>query len=149
VVEVVIGYGGAKAEEVAIDLRTFLKDKGINAYCVSPKCNDVPQGTPIPEVKARIRQKMKDYHIIVFICHEGTPRSKPAVDEIEFIINEELTAKTIIFSNCDHCIPSRAKNMWHPMHFVSEKHEESFCRLLNMIYGSYILLYPSSESKKE
>jgi hypothetical protein len=25
----------------------------------------------------------------------------------------------------------------------------SFCRLLNTIYSSYILLYPSSETKKE
>lgn len=149
VVDVVICYGGARAEQVAIDLRSFLREKGINAYCVSPKCNDVPAGTPMNEVNAGIRQKMKDYHIIVFICHEDTPESNPAMEEIRFIIRENLKTKTIIFSNCDHCIPAEARDLWTPMHFVHEKHEESFCRLLNTIYSSYILLYPSSETKKE
>jgi hypothetical protein len=138
-IKVVIGYGGAKAEEVANDLDTFLKKEGLEVFLVTPETSVVPSGS-LSEVNALFRQNMLDCSIIVFVCHSETPNSKPAQAEIKFIRKNNLVGKTIFFSKCDDCIPKCAKNLWHPTHFTPEKAEESFCRLLNRIYQEYVRL---------
>jgi hypothetical protein len=139
--KVFVGYGGSKAEEVACSLDAFLRKEGLYLFFASPKGHDIPHGLDEEKTKVMIRQNMTDCQIIVFVCHEETPVSNPAKEEIDYILDKHLNNKTILFSKCDDCIPEQAQGLWHPLHFPPEKAEESFCRLLNEIFRSYLRLY--------
>jgi hypothetical protein len=133
-----IGFGGTKAEEVAKKLERFLEtETKMNAFLGSPQSASLTANAH--NFLAKINQEMIDRHIAIFVCHEGTPRSQAMIDELNFLISRKMEDKIIIFSASDHCIPSQfRKRLWRPLHFTPEKPEESFCRLANEIYRSFI-----------
>lgn len=136
--KIFIGYGGSKAEEVASNLTDYLRKEELNVFFANPKGHDLRPGLTEEEVKAEIRKNLLECDIIVFVCHNETPDSIPAKEEIKFILEKRLNGKTIIFSRCEHCIPEIGQNLWNPLHFPPEKAEESFCRLQNEIFRMYI-----------
>lgn len=141
---VFIGYGGAEGESVAEKLEQFLETEAkMDVFLASPKSHSLPANSHnfIP----RINQEMIRRHIAVFVCHEGSVRSKAMIEEIDFLISSNLTNKVIIFSASDNCIPVRFRErLWRPLHFTPEKPEESFCRLTNEIYRSYMEIVQTS-----
>jgi hypothetical protein len=143
-VSVFIGYGGAKAEEVARELEKFLNNETkIEASLVSPQSRTISATSS--NVNAEIEQKLMACHLVIFVCHKNSPRSKPMKREIELLINRNLEEKIILFSASDYCIPVEIrKKHWHPFHFPPEKPAESFCRLVNEIYRCYIDQLPIS-----
>jgi len=137
-IKVAIGYGAAKAEEVAGRLNTFLRDENLEVFLASPRGQVLPQGITKAQQRALIEKNFLESHVIVYVCHDGTTKRKAVKEEIAFIIKKRLNAKLIIFSKSDNCIPKNAKSLWHTLHFAPEKPEESFNRLLNAIYRQYI-----------
>jgi hypothetical protein len=135
-VSVFIGYGGTKAAEVANSLNVFLKLEELDTFLAAPRSHTLISGTT--NFQKEIEQNIIASNIIVFVCHDGTCDSKPAKKEIDFISDHNLFYKMILFSKSDNCIPKKAQCVWHPLHFPPEKPEESFCRLLNEIFRSFI-----------
>jgi hypothetical protein len=136
-VSVFIGFGGPEAEEVAKELEKFLSHERIETFLASPLSNTLPASTA--NFNARINQTLLDCNIAVFVCHKSTPRSNPVKKEIDLLYSQHSESKIISFAASDDCLPKRLReNHWHPLHFAPEKYEESFPRLLNKIYRSYI-----------
>jgi hypothetical protein len=148
-VKIFIGYGNNKAHDVAISLRAFLSKEGLDPFLASPTSPDVPSGLTEPQFKALIRENIIDCHVIVFVCHNGTPKSKPAKEELDYIMKSKLNRKMILFSKCDDCIPKSVKTIWHPIYFAQEEAEESFRRLLNEIFKQYVRITKPPEMKLE
>ena len=148
-IKVAIGYGGAKAEEVAGRLNTFLRDENLDVFFASPKSQDLLQGINRAQQKALIKKNFIESHVIVYVCHDGTSDRKAVKEEMTYIIQNNLNARLIIFSKSDECIPRRVKSLWHTLHFAPEKPEESFNRLLNAIYRQYVRLSEPAEIKLE
>ena len=133
-----IGFGGAKAEEVAKKLENFLLvETRMNVFLGSPKSASLPANAH--DFIARINKQMIERHFAIFVCHEGTNKSEAMIDEIKLLFSKNLEYKIIIFSASDECIPSEFRTrLWRPLHFNPKKPEDSFCRLANEIYRSYI-----------
>jgi hypothetical protein len=142
---VFIGYGGAKAEEVADSLNSFFKSWLLESFCGSPRSNQIPQGMTPDQIKQFIRKKIEESSIIVLVCHSESLTSQPFIEEINYIWEHGLNLKVIVFSKCDHCIPEPAAQSWHPSHFASERESESFPRLLNEVFSKYIGLSSTAE----
>ncbi len=147
-VSVFIGYGGARAEQVADSLNNFLRSWMIDSFCASPSSNQIPLGVTTEQLRQIVRQKMEQCSIIVLVCHVESHDSAEFIDEIDYIIQHNLNKKVIVFSKCDHCIPDLATSLMHPNHFAPEKYEESFSRLLNTIFSTYVRSYGEFEIKK-
>jgi hypothetical protein len=138
---VFIGFGGQKAEGVAKQLETFLNDEKIETFLASPLSRAILANAP--DFPAEINKRLLSYDIIVFVCDKGTPRNDPVKKEINLLYRRHLENKIIPFSASDNCLPKRLRGKrWHPLHFPPEKAVESFPRLLNNIYRSYIDLTP-------
>jgi hypothetical protein len=148
-VKVALGFGAARAEEVAGKLRDFLHAEGLDVFLASPRSHDIPNGMPEEEQKQLIHQNFMDCNILVYVCADGTPEQQAVKEEVTFIRRNKLLDKLIIFSKSDDCIPKRLKSSWRPLHFAPEKPEESFSRLLNEIFRQHIRLASSAEMKPE
>ena len=98
---------------------------------------------------AKILENLIKCNIAIFVCHKETPHSKELKNELDVLSKEKMEYKIILFSASDHCIPSKYRKLWHPLHFPPEKPEESFCRLLNQIYRCYIDINAPSSMVKE
>jgi len=138
-VSVFIGFGGAKAEEVARKLEIFLRsDTRLETFLASPESSALALTV---NFKLEIEKNLLDCNVAVFVCHENTSRSIPMKKEIDLLFSKNFENKIISFAVSDTCIPKKLReNKWHPLHFPPEKPEESFCRLLNWIYRCYIEL---------
>ena len=84
-VQVAIGYGGARGEEVANKLRTYLKDEDLDAFLASPRSHDMPQGMPDEEQRQLIKKKFLECNIIVYVCHDDTANRPAVIEEMTFI----------------------------------------------------------------
>lgn len=124
-VKVGLGFGAARAEEVAGKFRDFLHAEGLDIFLASPRSHDIPNGMPQEEQKQLIHQNFTDCNILVYVCHDGTPDQQAVKEEVTFIRKKKLFEKLIIFSKSDECIPKRLKSSWRPLHFAPEKPEES------------------------
>jgi hypothetical protein len=133
-----IGYGGTKAEEVAKKLENFLQtETKMDVFLGSPQSASLTANAH--DFIAKINKQLVERHLAIFVCHEGTPRSQAMIDEINLLITKKMSHKIIIFSASDNCVPSQFRQkLWRPLHFTPEKPEESFCRLANEVYRSYI-----------
>lgn len=135
-IEVFIGYGGARAENVANDLCLFLRnDVELHVFLASPTSTSLQ---PTVDWRVEINESLMNCNIAVFVCHEGTPSSYEVRREIKFLFDNNQEHKIISFATHKSCIPKKLRNRWSPYHFPPEKPEESFCRLLNQIYRSYV-----------
>jgi hypothetical protein len=141
---VFIGFGGTEAETVAVELWKFLSagyGEIIDPFCASQQANSIPPNTP--QYHARINQELDKCDIAVFVCHRDTPKSGPIKAEVNLLYEKRKENRIITFAASDDCLPKKLRERhWHPLHFPPEKAEESFPRLLNNIYGSFILLTP-------
>jgi len=139
-ISVFIGFGGTKAEGVAVELKKFLNGEDIiEPFLASPQSNSLPANTP--NFSTMINQELKKCDIAVFVCHKNTPNSPPIKKEINFLYSKGKKNRIIPFAASDNCLPRRLRGKrWRPLHFPPEKAEESFPRLLNNIYRSYIEL---------
>jgi hypothetical protein len=144
---VFIGYGGTKGEAVANKLERFLEiEEKMDVFVGSPDSHSLPANTH--NFLPRIKQEMVARNIAVFVCHDGSVRSKPMIDEIDFLVSSNLTNKVIIFSASNSCIPVKFRALFYrPLHFTPEKPEESFCRLTNEIYRSYLEITQTSNAE--
>jgi len=141
-----IGFGGPKAEEVAKELEEFLSDEKIESFLASPLSNAILANAP--DFPAEINKKLLTCDIVVFVCHRGTHRNDQVRKEINLLYKKHLKNKIIPFAASDNCLPKRLKGKrWHPLHFPPEKAVESFPRLLNKIYRSYIELTPKPTAR--
>jgi hypothetical protein len=145
---VFIAYGGARAESVADQLNAFFRSWPIESFCASPRSNQLQQGLTPEETKQVIRKKIEESSVIVLVCHSESPVSPPFIEEIEYVCQRKLNKKVIVYSKCDDCIPAPAAGLWHPTHFAPEKAEESFSRLLNHVFGTYVGLSGIPEIKE-
>lgn len=145
-VNIFIGYGGPRAEEVAKKLNAFLLEQKLETFLASPNSHDL---LPTDEIKTKINQNLLDCNIAVFVCHESTSHSKEIKREINFLFKNNLQHKIISFAKSDDCLPRKLRKRWHPLHFAPEKPEESFCRLLNEIFRCYIRIQKTPRMIKE
>jgi hypothetical protein len=141
---VFIGYGGAKAEEVAKKLEDFLKTEAhMETFLATPQSRTLTATSHDYNVK--IVQNLIDCHVAIFVCHKNTPHSEELKKEINLLFQRNSENKIILFSASEYCVPVEfRKKLWHPLHFPPEKPEESFCRLVNEIYRCYIDLQESA-----
>jgi hypothetical protein len=137
---VFIGFGGPDAKEVAENLEKFLRlETTVRTFLASPQSSTLTANTA--DFHVRINQELLGCNIAVFVCHKGTPHSTPVEKEIDLLYSQHLENKIISFAASDNCLPKKLReHHWHPLHFAPEKPEESFSRLLNKIYQSYIEL---------
>ena len=137
-VTIFIGYGGSKAESVAEKLEDFLEtDAKMDVFLASPTSCSLPANSH--NFTARINQEMIKRHITIFVCDEGSNKSKAMIKELDFLLSNNLGNKVIIFSASNSCVPKKFRaSLWRPLHFAPEKAEESFCRLTNEIYRAYM-----------
>jgi hypothetical protein len=134
---VFIGYGGKEAENVAKQLESFLEEtKFIDTFLASPKSQTLPATSH--DYNDKILKSLTNCEIAIFVCHKETPRSEELKNELDELSKRKMLYKVILFSASDFCIPTKYRRLWHPLHFPPERPEESFCRLLNQIYKSYI-----------
>jgi hypothetical protein len=138
--KVFIGFGGPDAKVVAEEVEKFLKvETKIETFLASPRSNTLSPN--VADFKATINRELLDCNLAVFVCHKGTPRSTLVKNEIDMLYSQDLENKIISFAASDNCLPKKLREQhWHPLHFPPEKPEESFARLLNEIYRSYIEL---------
>jgi len=136
-IHVFIGYGGPEAEEVAKRLSSFLKNEGLVTFLACPESHDL---VSTDDFKLIIEKNLLDCNIAIFVCHKGTSRRKEVKREIGFLFDRNMEHKIISFAESDTCIPIKIRERWHPLHFASEKPEESFCRLLNEVFRCHIRL---------
>jgi hypothetical protein len=145
---VFIGYGGKEAENVAKKLESFLAEtKIIETFLASPQSQTLSPTTHNYDTK--ILENLIKCNIAIFVCHEETPNSRELKNELDILSKAKMEYKIILFSVSDHCIPTKYRRLWHPLHFPPEKPEESFCRLLNQIYRCYIDIMASASIVKE
>jgi hypothetical protein len=145
---VFIGYGGKEAENVAKKLESFLAEtKCIETFLASPKSQTLSPTSH--NYNAKILENLIRCNIAIFVCHKETPYSKELKNELDILSKEKMEYKIILFCASDYCIPTKYRKLWHPLHFPSEKPEESFCRLLNQIYRYYIDIQAPSSIVKE
>ena len=144
---VFVGYGGARAEEVANRLEAFLKTESqITTFLATPRSHSL---LSTDEWKTKIDENLLDCNIAIFVCHQNTSRSTEVKREIDFLFQNKMQHKIITFTNTDTSIPIRVRERWHPLHFPTEKPEESFCRLLNEVFRCFIALEESARIVSE
>jgi hypothetical protein len=134
-IDVFIGYGGPRAENVANDLGNFLRDEEVNVFLATPSS---PSLHPTAEWRIEIDKSLLNCNVAVFVCHQGTPRSYEVRREIKFLFDLGQEQKIISFTTHKNCIPRQLRDRWNPFHFPPENPDESFCRLLNQIFRCYI-----------
>lgn len=145
VIHVFIGYGGARAEDVAERVNSFLNgEKQINTFLASPRTHHL---LSTDEWRAEVNSRLLDCNLAIFVCHENTSRSSEIKREIDFLFDYNMESKIIVFANTDTCIPRKVRQRWHPLHFPPEKPDESFCRLLNEIFRCYIKIVKSTRAR--
>lgn len=137
-IQVFIGYGGSRAEEVAKHLNAFLQRENLlYTFLASPDSHSL---VSTDDFKIEIDKNLLDCNIVVFVCHKNTSRSREAKREIDLLFQRNLQHKIISFAETHTCIPKRLRQRWCRLHFAPEKPEESFCRLLNEIFRCFITI---------
>ena len=135
-IQIFIGYGGGKAENVAADLHQYLGkySEDINRFLASRKVRDIHSSDEF----VTFFEKLDNCDIAVFVCDSKTPQSKPVKDEIKRLIVQNQKKKIITFSKADDCIPDELKEIVHLLHYPPEAPEESFHRVAIEVFRKYI-----------
>jgi hypothetical protein len=108
-VQIFIVYGGPQGEEIGRTVQKYFKGNNIGAFLASPKSPDID---PSENFQARIDRELKTANLAIIIVTNGLSSSKPALGEIDRIINE-LNYPRIPFVMRGVTPPSQLEGMWY------------------------------------
>jgi hypothetical protein len=83
-VQIFIVYGGPEGEKIGREVQVYFKANNIGAFLASPKSSDL---NPSEDFQARIDKELKTANLAVIVVTSGISSSKPALAEIDRIIN--------------------------------------------------------------
>lgn len=84
-VRIFIVYGGDEGEAIGRELEVYFKGNKIDAFLASPKSSEIQ---PSEKFEERIDHELKHANLAVIVVTEGINSSKPALDEIDRILNK-------------------------------------------------------------
>jgi hypothetical protein len=83
-VQIFIVYGGPEGEKIGREVQVYFKANNIGAFLALPKSSDL---NPSEDFQARIDKELKTANLAVIVVTSGISSSKPALAEIDRIIN--------------------------------------------------------------
>ena len=119
-VQIFIVYGGPEGEKIGRKVQVYFKANNIGAFLASPKSSDLK---PSEDFQIRINKELKTANLAVIVVTNGIKSSKPALAEIDRIIND-LKYPWIPFVRRHVTPPKQLKRKWN-VHFKSDSPSKS------------------------